>query len=55
MKMQCWYCHSNHMFPWESLGKDWFRCNDCGATYSDDPNFRKQKKSKKLRNKKEVN
>ena len=31
--MKCWYCGHKTMFPWESLGKGWFKCSDCGATW----------------------
>ena len=31
--MKCWNCGHKTMFPWESLGKGWFKCSDCGATW----------------------
>jgi len=31
--MLCWYCEKAQMAPWEDLGKGWFKCPDCGATW----------------------
>ena len=46
--MKCWNCGVEPMPPFETLGKGWFKCSDCGATYSDDPKFQaKRKKVKK--------
>jgi len=32
--MKCWNCGHKTMFPWESYGKGWFKCSDCGATWT---------------------
>ena len=31
--MKCWYCGVEPMAPFETLGKGWFKCSDCGATW----------------------
>ena len=31
--MLCWNCGLKTMQPWEDLGKGWFKCSDCGATW----------------------
>lgn len=31
--MRCWYCGKLTMFPRDELGKGWFQCNECGATW----------------------
>ena len=46
--MKCWSCNSRGMCPSEDLCKGWFKCSDCGATYSDDKRLQtKKKKAKK--------
>ena len=37
--MKCWHCGHKTMFPWESLGKGWFKCSDCGATWTKKQEF----------------
>lgn len=34
---KCWSCGKNEMCPSEDLGKGWFRCFGCGATWSKVP------------------
>lgn len=45
--MKCWSCKGSHMEPWETLGKDWHKCSDCGATYIDMPKIRGVKTTSK--------
>lgn len=35
--MKCWNCGLDTMSPWETLGKGWFKCSDCGATWTKIP------------------
>lgn len=35
--MKCWYCRNGTMFPAGELGKGWFQCDTCGATWSELP------------------
>ena len=30
---KCWCCGKNEMCPSEDLGKGWFKCSGCGATW----------------------
>ena len=32
---ECWNCNLKTMFPSEDLGKGWWKCSDCGATWCD--------------------
>jgi len=32
--MQCWNCGLKTMQPSKDLGKGWFKCSDCGATWA---------------------
>jgi len=34
---KCWNCGLEPMSPWEELGKGWFKCSNCGATWSTVP------------------
>ena len=31
--MKCWNCGVEPMSPFETLGKGWFKCSSCGATW----------------------
>ena len=31
--MQCWNCGMETMWPSDELGKGWFQCSDCKATW----------------------
>ena len=31
--MKCWNCGLDTMKPCDELGKGWFKCSDCGATW----------------------
>ena len=31
--MKCWYCGVEPMSPFETLGKGWYKCSECGATF----------------------
>jgi len=33
--MKCWYCKEETMKEELELGKDWFKCSSCGATWID--------------------
>lgn len=33
--MKCWYCGKNTMSDCPELGKGWFLCSSCGATWID--------------------
>jgi len=35
--MKCWNCGLGMMSPWEELGKGWFKCSNCGATWTEVP------------------
>jgi len=45
--MKCWNCGAEPMSPWEILGKGWYKCSKCGATWSDDKKFQGQKRKAK--------
>lgn len=32
-KMRCWYCDRNLMNEAPDLGRGWFKCKGCGATW----------------------
>ena len=34
---KCWNCGKNEMCPSEDLGKGWFKCSNCGATWGTVP------------------
>lgn len=41
--MKCWSCGRLTMFRAPELGKDWYKCCECGATYADKlPKLRKR-------------
>ena len=31
--MKCWFCGVEPMSPFETLGKGWHKCSECGATF----------------------
>lgn len=31
--MKCWYCQKVEMVEAAELGKGWFKCPECGATW----------------------
>ena len=35
--MKCWNCGLETMWPSKDLDKGWFKCSDCGATWSEIP------------------
>ena len=35
--MKCWNCGLDTMHPSEDLGKGWFKCSDCKATWTEVP------------------
>ena len=44
---KCWYCGQDAMCPYESLGKGWSKCSNCGAT--DNELLLKRKREKKVK------